>query len=60
MRIHRVADRGALIGCAIVIDAGLAWLALHPAAAGILQVATVAFCLVWRLRMSGMRAHAPA
>ena len=60
MRIRRLADRGALLGCAIVIDVGLAWLALYPAAIGVLQVAMVAICLTWRFRMTGteLPAHA--
>jgi hypothetical protein len=51
MKGRRLADRGALVGCAVVINVLLVWVSLHPGALGILLVAAVAGCLAWRLRL---------
>jgi hypothetical protein len=55
MKARRLADRGALIGSAVVVNAGVVWLVLHPAAVGILLLGAVAGCLAWRLRLGRRR-----
>ena len=52
MTMRRFGDRCALLVCATVTTAALAWLVLHPAAGGVLQVAIIAVGLVWRTRLS--------
>jgi len=44
-------DRLALVVCASIADAALAWMLFHPAAAAILQIVLVAIAVIWRLQL---------
>ena len=44
-------DRLALLLCALIMDAILAWMVFHPVAVGVLQITLVVIAVIWRFQM---------